>query len=183
MTKLLINKKKALALLNDKEIQGKALLGKLDNVRSQADYDYLLDEHDIWWNSVGELLKQVFDNDSISKNFLFVGFFVPQVRTFSQEVSDFSDEIKSDLSKIQQIINDIKRDVYQQIDKFEFTYDGLIAYFKKNKIIAIIMIIILVFIGFSNVLDNYVKTNANLKRIQIENDSINKVKADITKVK
>lgn len=183
MTKLLMNKKKALILLNDKETHGKTLLGKLDNVRNQGDYDKLLDEHEIWWNSVGTLLKQVFDNDSLSTSFLFVGFFVHQERSLSEDISDFSNEIKSDLSKIQQIISDIKKEVYQPIDKFEFTYDGLIAYFKKNKIIAIILVVIVVFIGFSNVIDNYVKTKANLKKIHIENDSINKVKANTIKVK
>lgn len=165
MASLVIKKKKAIGLLKEKISEGNTILVRISNIQNQSDYLLMIDEHELWWNSTGELLKQIFDDERIANNFQFVGHVGIDEKSIIQKIQDFKNEVQNDLNKIQRVITDINNGVYVTVDKFDFTYDGIIKALKRNKIVAIILVIIVVFLGASKLIESYVKTAKNLKEI------------------
>jgi len=171
MASLTIKKKKAIKLLKEKISVGNALLSRISNIQNQSDYSLMIDEHELWWNSSGELLKQIFDDERIANNFQNVGFVGFDEKSLLQRIQDFKNDVHNDITKIQQVITDINNGVYVTENKFEFTYDGIISALKKNKVVAIILVLIVVFLGAAKIIDSYVKTKKNLQEINKEDNT------------
>lgn len=169
MTKLTTTKKKAVNLLKKNIESGQAILSRILQITQRHEYLRMIDEHEIWWNRTGNILVQIFDNSSICDQFKHVGFFVPKQKTLQQEVSDFSDSVRSDIMKIDAIITDINNDVYQTSDAFDFSYDGIVASLKKNWMISIILLIVTLIIGFSKLLESINSTKENFEKISDKN--------------
>lgn len=166
MASLVINKKKAKRLLTDKISEGNNIISKVANIHYHSEYTKMIEEHELWWNSVGELLKQIFDDERIAEKFQDIGFFVPTQKSLNQKINDFKVDIRNDLSKIQQIISDIQNDIYLRKNDFEFTYDGIINKLKGNKIIATILVLFLIFFGVSKIIESFVNTKKNINEIK-----------------
>jgi hypothetical protein len=100
--------------LTDKVNDGKVILSKCQNLSNQSDYDNLVDEHENWWQSSGNLLRQLFSDKKISEDFLHVGFTSFDTNaSFASRVRSFSQNISSDINKLEIIIRDVSNDLYQ----------------------------------------------------------------------
>ena len=173
MAELLVKKKRAIELIDEKIDRCKNLIIEIENIGNTNQYDKVLDKHDVWWKSVGELLIQIFDDERISKSFKnHNGFFFTEI-SFSQKVNDFKNETENDLNKLIQIKTDIKNEIYKTNSNTTTTYDNIINSLKNNKIIAIILVVIVVLLGGLKIFNESSKAKDNFTKInQTENDEI-----------
>jgi hypothetical protein len=114
MATIILSKTDTLKHLTDKVNDGKVILIKCQNINNQTDYDNLVDEHENWWQSSVNLLRQLFSNEKISEDFLNVGFTTfDKNASFATSVRRFSQNISSDINKLEIIIKDVSNDLYK----------------------------------------------------------------------
>lgn len=57
---------------------------------------------------------------------------------------------------------------------FEFTYDGIISYFKNNKIVAVILVLIVVFFGATKIINEFSKAKENIEKLNGSSEKTSK---------
>ncbi len=165
MPELIRSKNKAITLLNKQLSSGRVLLNNISKIQTEVDYKSVCDLHGAWRNSFVVLIKQLFDDDSVTNVFLNIAFPYKPDRTLAEKIKDFQDVVMTDLEYIHSIKENILNNVYLSTKKFEFTYDGIISYLKSNPIIAVILVIIMLLLGAAKLIDEYVKTKENIQKI------------------
>lgn len=174
MANLVKSKDDAIKFLENKIQHGQIIHTKCQNIRNQNDYDKLLDEHEIWRNSSGNLLRQLFSDDSISKDFMFVGVisYDPNESLYDQ-VNDFAQDVSSDVEKLKSIINDVRNDLYNHQDNH--TPNNKTKWERSHKIaFASFLVAVVVLIFGNNLYDRLTKTN-NGQPIDKENTTIQSI--------
>jgi hypothetical protein len=66
-------------------------------------------------------------------------------------------------------LKDSKKGYFKYIkganQKFEFTYDGIISYLKSNRIVAVILVAIVIFLGTTKIINEYSKAKENIEKL------------------
>jgi hypothetical protein len=159
MATLKKSKNDTLKHLDDKVRDGQTILLKCQTIRNKNDYDKLVDEHEIWWKSSGNLLKQLFSDEEISKDFLYVGFVsFDGNASFYDKVSDFNQNITTDIEKLKIVVNDVTNDLYslhinsQPTNKSKWERSHKIA-------LASLIVAVIVLIWGNNLYDRVTKSS------------------------
>jgi hypothetical protein len=168
MVKLLKTKGNIITLLKGKTNEGKKILKEISSIRNLRELHLLVDKHELWRDSIIEILIQNFDNDSIAKTFQEPDLFFPEKDSLNGRKDDFIEDVNKELIKVEKIISKIKANEFLYVNEFEFSYDGITNLFKRNKFFAPIIVIVVVFIGIGKCIDYAAKTPDNLKKIKKE---------------
>ncbi|TWI81698.1 hypothetical protein IQ13_2717 [Lacibacter cauensis] len=180
MATLIKTKNDTIKHLEDKVRDGQIILSKCHNLRNQNEYEKLLDEHEIWWKSSGNLLKQLFSDDEISKDFLDVGFisFDPN-ESFQDKVSAFSQSTYSDIEKLKTIIKDVTNDLYSSQTNSQSTNKN--KWERSHKIaLASLVVAIVVLIFGNNLYDRLTKPSE--KQNQVDDTTSTILSIDTTAI-
>lgn len=139
----------AVRLLDDKIASGETLQLSCSKVQANRDLDKVIDEYEVWENSCAGLLRVIFDDESISKEFKETGFVSYDLnRSFAEDIHAMHTDIKQSVSKLKSVKSDILNGVYENKPKDIPEPNPTVASAKIARSSAIIVALITACFGF-----------------------------------
>jgi hypothetical protein len=162
MSGLKIAKKKAIQLLKEKVTGGETIAQQIGTITNVNQYSSVLDIHESWWQATGNLLRQIFDDDTVGNEFQYTPLFVPDNPPLPQKIQRFQRSTKTEISRLYSIIDNINKDVYPVITG-QTLYEKVITQFKDNPLVVFILIAFLIIGGALTIIHQLAEVRKDFK--------------------